>query len=101
MIATRKILCMVMVSAVVWGMASAHTGTMGPINTYKEAVRLAGAGDISEAFRTFWTAAEMLFCRNDLTTVIGLLSVAVHYGSVFAFLCRVFLYKPERRDEEE
>lgn len=99
--AKRKIFRTAIVTAVLWGIASAHTGTMGPINTYEEAIRLACAGEISEALRTFWTAAEMLFCRNDLITVIGLFAVAVHYGSVFAFFYKVFLCPPERTDDEQ
>jgi len=97
MTATRKIFRTAMVTAVLWGIASAHTGTMGPINTYQEAIRLTCAGKISEPFRTFWTAAEMFFCLNDLMTVIGLLSVVVHCSAVFIFICRAFLCQPEHK----
>ena len=100
MTATRKTFFAVMVSGVVWGMVSAHTGTMGPISTYEEAIRWACAGEISEAFRTFWTAAEMFFCRNDFTTVVGLLSVAAHIGSVFALFFRALLCVPGLRDDD-
>jgi len=99
--ATRKIIRTAIVTAVIWGIASAHTRTMGPISTYEEAIRLACTGEISEAFRTFWTAAEMLFCRNDLITVIGLFAVAVHYCSVLALFYKVFLCPPERTDDEQ
>ncbi len=98
---TRKIFRTAIITAVLWGVASAHTGTMGPVNTYQEAIRLVCAGEISEALRTFWTAAEMFSCLNDLLTVIGLLSVLVHYGSVFIFICRAFLCTPEHRDKDE
>jgi hypothetical protein len=74
---------------------------MGPINTYAEAVRLACAGEISEALRTFWTAAEMLSCLNDLITVIGLLSVVVHYALVLTLIYRAFLYTPGHRDKQQ
>ena len=99
--AKKKLLRIAIVTAVFWGIASAHTGTMGPIDTYTEAIRWAGSGVISEALRTFWTAAEMFFYRKDLITVIGLLSVAVHYGSVIALLYKVFLCPPERTDDEQ
>ena len=101
MTATRKIFRTAIITAVFWGVASAHTGTMGPINTYQEAIRLVCAGEISEALRTFWTAAEMFSCLNDLMTVIGLLSVAVHCASVLAFICKLFLCTPEHRDKDE
>jgi len=101
MTATRKIFRTVILTAVVWGIASTHTGTMGPINTYQEAIRLTCAGEISEALRTFWTAAEMFSCLNDLITVIGILSVIVHYASVLAFICKAFLYTPGHRDKQQ
>lgn len=88
---TGKVFRILILTAAVWGIASTYTGTMGPINTYTEAVRLACAGEISEALRTFWMAAEMFSCLNDLITVIGLLSVVVHYASVLAFLWKAFL----------
>lgn len=101
MIPATKPLRTAIITAVLWGVASAHTGTMGPINTYQEAIRLACAGETSEALRTFWMAAEMFSCRNDLLTVVGLLSVLVHYGSVLAFICRAFLCTPEHGDKDE
>ncbi len=101
MTATRKIFRTAIITAVFWGVASAHSGTMGPVNTYQEAIRLVCAGETSEALRTFWSAAEMFSCLNDLMTVVGLLSVAVHYGSVFIFICTVFLCTPEHGDKDE
>jgi len=99
--AAIKIFRVAIVTAVLWGIASSHTGTMGPIDTYAEAVRWAGSGVISEAFRTFWSAAEMFFYRNDLITAVGLLSVAVHCGSVIALLYKVFLCRPQRTDDDQ
>ena len=101
MTATRKIFRTAIVTAVLWGIASAHSGTMGPINTYQEAIRLACAGEISETLRTFWTAAEMFSCLNDLLTVVGLLSVVVHCASVLAFIWKLFVCTPEHGDKEE
>jgi hypothetical protein len=81
----------VLLSAFLWGVASVHTGTMGPLTTYTEAVSLACAGEVSEALGMFWTAVEMFLCLNDFMSVVGLLSVVAHCGSVFIFFCRAFL----------
>jgi len=99
--ATMKIFHAAIVTVVLWGIASAHTGTMGPLTTYGEAIRMACAGEISEAFRTFWTAAEMFSCLNDLITVTGFISVISHCGSVIAFFYRAFLCPPERTEDEQ
>lgn len=90
---TGNVFRIVLLTAVVWGIASTHTGTMGPINTYAEAVRLACAGEISEALRTFWIAAGMFSCFNDLLTTVGLFSVVVHCVSVFILVWKAFLSK--------
>jgi len=98
---TGKAFRIVILTAVVWGIASTLTRTMGPINTYLEAIRLAWAGEISEALRTFWTAADMFSCLNDFMTVVGFLSVVAHYASVLAFVCEVFLYTPRQIDKQQ
>ncbi len=98
MTAIRKSFCAAVVSAVLWGMASVLAGSMGPIATYKEALKLAFEGELSLAFTTFWTAAEMFFYWNGLVGIIGLFSVAVHYGAVIALFCSIFLYQPRHKD---
>jgi hypothetical protein len=90
---TRRMFRVVIVTAVLWAVASTHTGTMGPVTTYREAISLACAGEFSEALRTFWIAAGMFSCFNDLLTTVGLFSVVVHCVSVFILVWRAFLSK--------
>jgi hypothetical protein len=85
-------------------MAAATTYNTGPIETYREALIHCCNGETSQAFRMFWTAVEAYFCRNDIPTIIGLLSIAVHYGSALAFLCSLILTRhgdDKRRHHEE
>ena len=88
---TRNSLCAVLVSLVLWGMAAATTYNTGPLETYKEAAIHCCNGETSQAFRAFWAAVEAYSCRNDIPTIIGLLSIAVHYGSALGFLCSLIL----------
>ena len=93
----RNSLCVALVSLALWAMAAAATSNTGPIETYREALIHCLNGEAGEAFRVFWAAAEAYYCRNDIPTIIGLLSIAAHFGSALAFLCS-FILEPGRRD---
>jgi hypothetical protein len=96
----RNSLCVALVSLVLWGMAAATTWNIGPLETYREALIRCLNGEAGEAFRQFWTAAEAYYCRNDIPTIIGLLSIAAHFGSALGFLCS-FILEPRRRDDRK
>jgi hypothetical protein len=94
----RNSLALALVSLVLWGMAAATTYNTGPIETYRQAAIHTCNGETSQAFRMFWTAVEAYYCRNDIPTIIGLLSIAVHYGSALGFLCSLILTTGDKDD---
>jgi hypothetical protein len=96
----RNSLALALVSLVLWGMAAATTCSTGPLETYREAAIHCCNGETSQAFRMFWAAAEAYSCRNDIPTIIGLLSIAVHYGSALGFLCSLILVPKEKDDRK-
>ena len=87
----RNSLALALVSLVLWAMAAATTGIMGPLSTYREAIMRLCEGRAGEGFRQFWAAAETCFCLNDLATILALVFVAVHLGSLVAFACSFIL----------